>query len=101
MHHHSNTNIEHNSDTGTATQSKRPRRLAAHLIERETKEGLKAKCGHFIRKQHIVRVGNPADKPEYYPCKTCYALADLERELEQDRALLTLSAAHMLASKEK
>ncbi|MDO5030417.1 MAG: hypothetical protein Q4E11_07525 [Corynebacterium sp.] len=101
MQYHSNTNIEHNSDTRTATQSKRPRRRAAHLIEHETKEGLQAKCGHFIHKQHIVRVGNPSEHSEYYPCKTCYTLDAAEKELEQDTALLLLSSIHSLTNKEK
>ncbi|OFM13535.1 hypothetical protein [Corynebacterium sp. HMSC077G01] len=100
MQNHSNTNIEHNSDAHVTVESKRPRRRAAHLPQLETEEGLTTKCGHFIPRQHIAHVGNPANRPEYFECKACYAIDATEKELERDRNLFLLAAIHDLASKE-
>lgn len=100
MQNHPNTNIEHNSETHAGVESKSQRRRAAHLPQLETEEGLTTKCGHFIRKRHIARVGNPANRPEYYECKACYAIDATEKELERDRNLFLLAVIHDLSSKE-
>lgn len=100
MQNQNTTNFEHNSEQRAGVKSKRPRRRAAHLPQLETDEGLTTKCGHFIPRQHIARVGNPANRPEYYECSACYAIDATEKELERDRNLFLLAVIHDLASKE-
>lgn len=100
MQNQNTTNFEHNSEQRADVKSKRPRRRAAHIIEQETKEGVRTKCGHFIKNRDTKHVHDPANHPDYFPCEPCGVLYAAEKELEQDRALLLLANIHKLASKE-